>query len=405
MKTRFFYPLFFTQFLGAFNDNLLKNALVIAVTIESAHVFGFPSDQAVALAGGLFILPFFLFSAIAGEISDRYDKSRVLQATKILEIIVMLFSAWALWIKNYDFLMVTLFFMGLQSTFFGPAKFSILPQHLPEKQLMTANAWVEAATFMAILLGTILGGILISIESGNLFVAGTLLFISVIGYLTSLWIPLAPASNPNLILQKNPLISTWQQFRYSLKNRDVFMAMMAGSWFWFVGAFILSLLPIFCLRYLNADEKLMTSYLVVFSVGVGVGSFLSSYLSKRYRAMNVVMIGAGIMTVALLALVFVGPQILASGFLLFLLSLGAGLYIVPLNTFIQEKSDLQVRSQVIAAYNISNSFFMVLSSLFLMALLALKISFSIIFLLLFCLSLAVFWALWAYLFRLQQVHR
>lgn len=405
MKTRFFYPLFFTQFLGAFNDNLLKNALVIAVTIKAVSVFGFPSDQAVALAGGLFILPFFLFSAIAGEISDKYDKSRVLQATKVLEIIVMIFSAWALWIENYDFLMITLFFMGLQSAFFGPAKFSILPQHLPETQLMTANAWVEAGTFLAILLGTILGGLLISIENGNLFVAATLLIISVVGYLTSRWIPLAPASSPHLVIRKNPFTTTWQQFRYSLKDRGVFVAMMAGSWFWFVGAFILSLLPVFCLRYLQSNEKLITIYLVVFSVGIGIGSFLSSYLSKRFSTVNVVLQGALIMTAALLVLVFCGPYLTISGFLLFLLSLGAGIYIVPLNTFIQEKSDVKVRSQVIAAYNISNSFFMVVSSVFLMGLLAFKVSFSIIFLLLFLLSLAVVFLLSRYLFRLQQLHR
>lgn len=405
MKTRFFYPLFFTQFLGAFNDNLLKNAIVIAVTIKTISVFSFPSDQAVALAGGLFILPFFLFSAIAGEISDKYDKSRVLQATKILEIFVMIFSAWALWIEDYDFLMMTLFFMGLQSTFFGPAKFSILPQHLPESQLLAANAWVEAGTFLAILLGTIFGGLLISIENGNAWVAGALLIISIAGFLTSLWIPLAPASNPHLVIRKNPLTSTWQQFRYSLKDRSVFIAMMAGSWFWFVGAFILSLLPVFCLRYLNANEKLITTYLVVFSVGIGVGSFLSSYLSKRTNPTKVVLLGAFVMMMALLVLMFCGTQAVFCGFLLFLLSVGAGLYIVPLNTFIQERSDVKVRSQVIAAYNISNSFFMVGSSLFLMALLAFQVSFSVIFMILFFLSSIVLITLRIWLPRLQQVHR
>lgn len=400
-----FYPLFWTQFLGAFNDNFLKNALVIGITIQSVKVFGLPTEQTVALAGGLFILPFFLFSAIAGEISDKYDKSKVLQATKLLEIGVMLLSAWALIIKNYDFLMITLFLMGLQSAFFGPAKFSILPQHLPATQILLANAWVEAATFLAILLGTILGGIIISLKGGHEMVAVLLVLIAILGYLTSRSIPLAPSSQPHLALNFELISATWKQFQFSRQDKKVFAAMMAGSWFWFVGAFILSLLPSLCTKYFQSNENLITFFLTVFSVGIGGGSFLSSRVSHQKVKLKIVQWGALGMSGSLLALfilclrthetpvslwsLILSPHGALVTITLFCLSVASGLYIVPLNSYIQEASDEKKRSRIIATYNISNSLFMVLSSLFLMALFAMALSYSSFFLILFLLNLVV----------------
>lgn len=389
MSNRQFFPLFWTQFLGAFNDNLLKNALVMVVATRALSVFGVPSDQSVALAGGIFILPFFLFSGIAGELSDKYDKSRVLQATKLLEIVVMLFSAVALWLENFDFLMITLFFMGLQSTFFGPAKFSILPQHLPSEKLMQANAWVEAGTFLAILLGTISGGVLVLLPNGLLIVAGVLVFISLLGFITSLLIPLAPSPHSGYFAMNwNPLSTTWKHFQLSAKDPVVFSAMMAGSWFWFVGAMILSLLPALCLKHLKLSETSITFYLVLFSVGVGLGSFLCSRISKNRVDLRLVFKALIGMTACLLYLAVFNGSLLVAGIGLFCLSVASGLYIVPLNTLIQEQSDVKVRSQVIAAYNISNSFFMVLASILLMLLFSLKISMGGIFFILFLMSVA-----------------
>lgn len=386
---RQFFPLFWTQFLGAFNDNLLKNALVMIVATRAISVFGVPSDQSVALAGGLFILPFFLFSGIAGELSDKYDKSRVLQSTKLLEIAVMLFSAAALWFEDFDFLMITLFFMGLQSTFFGPAKFSILPQHLPSEKLMQANAWVEAGTFLAILLGTISGGVLVLMPNGLLIVAGVLVFISILGFLTSLLIPLAPSPHAgHFAMDWNPFSTTWKHFQLSAKDPVVFSAMMAGSWFWFVGAMILSLLPALCLKHLNLSESSITIYLVLFSVGVGFGSFLCSRISKNKVDLRLVFKALIGMTACLLYLSAFNSSLVVAGIGLFCLSVASGLYIVPLNTLIQEQSDIKVRSQVIAAYNISNSFFMVLASILLMLLFWLKISMGGIFFILFLMSVA-----------------
>jgi MFS family permease len=387
MRDRQFFPLFWTQFLGAFNDNLLKNALVIIVATRSLSIFGVPSDQSVALAGGIFILPFFLFSGIAGELSDNYDKSRVLQGTKLLEIVVMLFSATALWFENFDFLMITLFFMGLQSAFFGPAKFSILPQHLPAEKLMQANAWVEAGTFLAILLGTIAGGLLVLMSNGLLIVASSLVFISILGFLTSLFIPRAPSSHSaRFAMDWNPLTTTWKHFQLSAKEPVVFSAMLAGSWFWFVGATVLSVLPVLCLKHLRLPESSITIYLVLFSVGVGLGSFLCSRLSKNKVDLRIVFRALLAMTVCLLYLAHFNDTLIVAGIGLFCLSVASGLYIVPLNTLIQEQSDVKVRSQVIAAYNISNSFFMVLASLMLMVLFSLKISMGGIFFMMFLLS-------------------
>ena len=389
ISDRQFFPLFWTQFLGAFNDNLLKNALVMIVATRALSVFGVPSDQSVALAGGLFILPFFLFSGIAGELSDKYDKSRVLQSSKLLEIAVMLFSAAALWFEDFDFLMITLFFMGLQSTFFGPAKFSILPQHLPSEKLMQANAWVEAGTFLAILLGTISGGVLVLMPNGLLIVAGVLVLISILGFLTSLFIPLAPSPHAgHFAMDWNPLSTTWKHFQLSAKDPVVFSAMMAGSWFWFVGAMILSLLPALCLKHLNLSESSITIYLVLFSVGVGFGSFLSSRISKNKVDLRLVFKALIGMTACLLYLSAFNSSLVVAGIGLFCLSVTSGLYIVPLNTLIQEQSDIKVRSQVIAAYNISNSFFMVLASILLMLLFWLKISMGGIFFILFLMSFA-----------------
>lgn len=397
MKEHSFYSLFWTQFLGAFNDNLLKNTLVILITIHSAGFWGLSTEVSVALAGGLFILPFFIFSSIAGEISDKYDKSRVLQATKLLEIIIMFFSALALWNLQYQFLLITLFFMGLQSAFFGPAKFSILPQLVKnEGQLLVANAWVEAGTFAAILLGTLLGGVLSPITNGPRWIALLLVFIAIFGFLTSLRLPQAPSLSSGQIIHKNIFLTTWRQFYFSYQEKNIFYAMMAGSWFWFIGACILTLLPSFCIKYLLGNEQTITWSLLLFSVGIGIGSFLSSVVSQKKGFDGSVRLGLIVMTFSLFALSFFTTLPLTTAVVcllyasLLLLSVASGLYIVPLNAYLQESSSRAMRSQVIAAYNISNSFFMVIAALLLMVLFSLKVSFAGLFLILAILSLVVF---------------
>lgn len=398
-----FYPLFWTQFLGAFNDNFLKNALVIIVTIQALSVFGFSPAQTVVVAGGVFIFPFFLFSAIAGQLSDKYDKSKVLQATKILEICIMLFSASALLMENYEFLLVTLFFMGLQSTFFGPAKFSILPQILKEEEMIGGNALIEAGTFLAILLGTILGGVIVALPYGHLAVSLLLVAIALVGYGTSRGILSTPVSEASLKIQWNPLTTTWQMMRLAHKDHNVFWAILAGSWFWFVGASILSILPTLCVDYLKSDSHLITLFLTVFSVGIGVGSFLCEKLSHEKLVMGMIPVGSlGISFFMILLFLctqyYHGEAITWFSFLnsgmgmgilicLFGLSVMSGLYIVPINTLIQERSDAMIRSRVISANNIINAFFMVVASLALLALLKLSFTIPVVFAIVACLNL------------------
>jgi 1-acyl-sn-glycerol-3-phosphate acyltransferase len=398
MRSKKFYPLFWTQFLGAFNDNFLKNALVIAVTVNSIAVFGFPSAQTVAIAGGIFILPFFLFSAISGQISDKFDKSKVLQSAKILEIGIMGFSAYALFAQNYEFLLITLFLMGLQSTFFGPAKFSILPQHLNEDEILAGNALVEAGTFLAILLGTIFGSMFILFSSGVTIVSSILILISIVGYLTSRGIPAAPSSVSSLSINWNPITTTGHMVSLARKNKTVFLAILGASWFWFVGATILSVFPPLCAEYLEADGQLITLFLAVFTIGIGVGSFLCERLSYKRLEIGLVPFGSiGISFFTFLLYwqleMYSANGMSIGGFLaswdgglillsLFGLSLVSGLYIVPLNTLIQERSELAVRSRIISANNIINAFFMVIASVLLLIFFQAKVSVPKIFLIL-----------------------
>ncbi len=418
LKDRSFYPLFWTQFLGAFNDNLLKNAFVIAVTIYSVHVFGLPPAQTVVFAGGIFILPFFIFSAVAGQLSDKYDKSVVLRLTKILEIVIMIFSAFALWMEDYEFLLITLFFMGAQSTFFGPAKFSILPQHVPNDKLIAANALIEMGTFLAILLGTILGGVLISLPKGSIIVAVVLLVVAVIGYLSSRKIPSAQPGNAKLKIHWNPVTTTWRQLRFARQNTAVSGAILGGSWFWFVGSFVLSILPGLCLNHFHGNETLITYFLTLFSVGIGIGSVFCDYLIRRFDIVKIIFcgiigVGASLFGLCFLFLQPVGEDngtllsFLQQGIgvtttlLLILLAFMSGLYIVPLNALVQRKSSVEVRSQVIAAYNINNSLFMVLASILLMGLFYMQLSFFEIFLCLFIMH--TFFALYFFRRRHQLI--
>lgn len=398
LKSKSFYPLFWTQFLGAFNDNFLKNALVILVTVKSIAVFGFPPAQTVAIAGGVFILPFFLFSALAGQLSDKFDKSKVLQAAKLLEILIMAFSCFAFYIENYEFLLITLFLMGLQSTFFGPAKFSILPQHLKDEDLVGANAIIEAGTFLAILIGTIMGGVVIVMENGPFVVSAILMIIAVFGYFMSFKIPLAASTAPALNIRWNPITTTWQIMGFAKKDKAVFLAILGASWFWFAGALLLSIFPPLCKEVLHSDESMITLFLSVFSVGIGIGSLICEKLSYKRVELGLVPFGSFGVSGFCLLLYFqfeflVLDNVTVSEFIkttegvaillsLLGLSIVSGMFIVPLNAVVQERSEPQLRSRIISANNVINALFMVLASVFLLILLQAGVSIPKVFLIL-----------------------
>lgn len=373
---RRFAPYFLTQFLGAFNDNVFKNALLLLLAFHAADRFAFSSDVLINLSAGLFVLPFFLFSAIAGQLADKYEKSLLIRRVKLLEVVIMLAAALALWLDRPGLLIALLFMMGVQSSLFGPAKFGVLPQLTSEDELTGANALVGTGTFLAILLGTATGGLLIGIDdTGRYWVAAVVVLLAVGGLLSSLAIPRTDAVAADMQINWNPFSETWRMLRYALGNRKIFAAIIGVSWFWFLGSIYLAQLPNFTRFYLGGDESVVTLLLSLFSIGVGVGSLLCERLTSHRIDVAIVPIGAAGLTVFGLDLAAVEPRaasvLLGAGDWLSLagawrtvvdvlfLGMMGGIYIVPLITLIQHRSEPAHRARVIAANNVLNALLMV----------------------------------------------
>ncbi|MEZ5692229.1 MAG: MFS transporter [Rickettsiales bacterium] len=374
-----FFPLFVTQFLGAFNDNLLKNALVMLITYKLSSSENGDAQLLVTLAAGIFILPFFLFSAIAGQIADKIDRAKVTRIIKIVEIIIMIAATIGFYVESIWFLMTSLFLMGIQSTFFGPIKFSLLPQHLKEDELLLGNAYIEAGTFLSILFGTILGGILILQPQGIFFISLSLLLVSVFGYIASRYIPVAPPPDPTLKISKNIWKETWRIVKFSRKNDRVFLSIIAISWFWLVGATYLSQFPTYVKDSLHAESEIVTLFLTIFSVGIGIGSVLCNKLLKGeikstyvpFAMLGMTLFGVDLYFASngnntLISENLIGISEFFSTFTnwritfdLLLVSICAGIYIVPLYAIMQHDSEVTHRSRIIAANNIINALFMV----------------------------------------------
>ena len=398
LHSRRFLPLFVTQFLGAFNDNLFKNALVILILYRIAGASGLDGQLLVTLAAGIFILPFFVFSATAGQIADKYDKARVMRIVKATEIAVMSLAALGFaWGQPY-FLMTVLFLMGLQSTFFGPLKYGILPQHLGEDELVGGNALIEAATFLAILLGTLAGGLLILEDGGADVVSVTVIAVALAGWAVSLLIPRAPAAAPDLRVSWNVFTETAAILRHAAQRRDVFLSILGISWFWLVGATFLSQFPAFAKDLLGGNEQVVTLFLTVFSVGIGVGSMLCDRLLKGEISARSVPFGALGMAAFSIDLYLAsgfaagtGELIGARVFLespanwrvladLFMVAVSGGLYIVPLYAIMQSRAEPDHRARTIAANNVFNALFMVLGAAAVAGLLAAGVAVTGVFL-------------------------
>lgn len=388
LTERRFAPFFWTQFLGAFNDNVYKNAVMILLVFEAA-AFGlkggfFNSDVVTQLGGALFILPFLLFSATSGQLADKYDKIRIIRLVKVLEIGIMLLGTLGFWLKSLPILLGTIFLLGLHSTLFGPVKYAILPQQLRKDELMGGNGLVEMGTFIAILLGEILGGFLIGIKpNGWMLVSATAIAIAITGYLVSRQIPSAPAPAPDLKVNWNPITETFANLRLAAKNKRVLVALIAASWFWFYGTVLLTQLLKLPLDVLHGDEHVVTLLLAIFSVGVGVGSAMCEKLSGHKVEIGLVPLGAIGLTLfglefyfALSSYHFVGTELLrVKGFLqqlgsyrilidLFLIGFSGGLFIVPLYALMQSETEETYRSRIIANNNILNALFMVASAIY-----------------------------------------
>jgi 1-acyl-sn-glycerol-3-phosphate acyltransferase len=392
LRERRFLPFFCTQFLGAFNDNVYKNALVIMLAFHAASLTTISSGTLVNLCAGVFILPFFLFSATAGQLADKFEKATVIRFVKLFEIAIMVIGATGFLQSDLTLLIAALFLMGLHSTIFGPVKYSILPQHLKDDEIVGGNGMVEMGTFLAILVGTILGGLLVAQDQFAVLVSATVIGVACLGYLTSRAIPVVPAAAPDLKINWNPVTETWANLKFTKQNRTVFLSVLGISWFWFYGATLLAQFPNYCKDVLGGNEHVATLMLTMFSVGVGSGSLLCERLSGHKVEIGLVPFGSIGLTAFALDLFFASPtaatgQIVgATEFLarsgswrilfdLVMIGVFGGFYIVPLYALIQTRSERSHQSRIIAGNNILNALFMVASAA--MAVILLNAGFSI----------------------------
>ena len=383
LKTRRFLPLFITQFLGAFNDNVFKNALVILITYVVAEKAGLSPQIMVTAAAGIFILPFFLFSATAGQLADKYEKAFLIRIIKLVEILLMIGAAAGFYMGSVWFLMTILFLMGTQSTFFGPIKYGILPEKIEEDELIGGNGLIEAGTFISILIGTLVGGLLILTENGILLISGMVILISILGWVSSFYIPKGQPASPNLKVDYNFLRETWVIVSHAKQNREIFLSILGISWFWLVGATFLAQFPTYAKDIIGGNEELVTLFLSVFTIGVGIGSLLCNQLLKGEVEATFVPLAIIGVTVFTVDLYFASQYMFTNGggeligaavFLshlsswrilgdLFMISISSGIYIVPLYAILQVRSEPNYRSRIIASNNIMNALFMVISAI------------------------------------------
>ncbi len=395
---RRFAPFFWTQFAGAANDNLFKFAFTVMVTYQLS-VSWLPPSMAGLVIGALFTLPYLLFSATSGQLTDKWDKTRMFRLVKNLEIGIMLLAAWGFMAANVPVLLGCVFLMGLHSTLFGPVKFAYLPQVLNERELTGGNGMVEMGTFVAILLGQVAGGLLVAVpEVGHTEVAIACVALAIVGRVCAQFIPHAPATDPNLVINWNPFTETWRNLQMARQQPAVFRSLLGISWMWFFGAVFLAQFPSFAKEVLHGDEHVASLLLVVFSVGIGIGSLLCEVFSRRHVEIGLVPLGAIGMSVFAIDLYFsvrglpaaelmgVSTFIAQPGhwrvmFDLGMMALSAGIYSVPMYALIQLRSQPTHRARIIAANNILNALFMIVSSILAGALLAAGASIPQIFLL------------------------
>ena len=386
---RKFLPLFLTQFQEALTDNLIKCALIIMATFEIYASQPSMAGEVVGLSGALLMLPFFLFSATAGQVADKFDKAIVTRYIKGFEVFSMLLASYGFYTKNVYFLLWTVFLLGLHSTFFGPIKYSMLPQHLEKKELLAGNAFIEGGTFIAILIGSIMGNelpVLVhsgSISAGAFYVSLLGLFLAVVGTAISFFIPPAPSVAPNIKIECNIFKSTWHIIKFSKRKKKVYSAIIGMSWFWLIGMTFMTLLPSMVKETLYSTPAVYTFFLVVFSLGIAAGTMICEKVQGETidtRYVPIGSLGMAVFSLLLCILTFVfsfkapiHPYSLIE-FLsmplgwfiiidIILFSIFAGFYAVPLNTVIQYWTEKDHMSRVIASLNIVSAFFMVIGAL------------------------------------------
>lgn len=393
-----FLPLFLTHFFGAFNDNAFKLAMLTLISYFLTQSQAY-SEHYQALAGALFIIPFFIFSATAGQLADKFDKAVISRWVKILELFLMAIGGISLYFGNIILMMATLTGMGIHSTFFGPIKYAILPDHLPENQLMGATALIEGSTFFAILLGTTLGTLSIGgAQSGTVYAIGLTLIAAVFGLAASWFIPSAPPTAKNLTIDWRLFRATNRMIKDVFSNKEVIVAIIAISWFWMVGTIILTKLPDYANYVLRAETTVFAAFLALFSIGIALGSLcinqlLSGKVTLHYVPHTMLLLSifacdlywatplyTSDLPLQTFSQFFTKPTHLRVTLDLFFLALSGGMFIVPLYTTLQVKSEGMFRARTIAANNIINAIFMVGGTLLVMLLLYLSLTIPQVFL-------------------------
>lgn len=405
LKSKRFLPLFITQFFGAFNDNAFKNAFLIWFTYDVAAGNGEDAQSMVALAAGLFILPFFLFSATAGQLVDKYEKAWLTRHIKLVEIVLMFSVALCFYLQSVNGLLFVLFCMGVQSAFFGPIKYSLLPEHLKEDELIRGNGLIEGGTFLSILLGTIFGGLIIRTEYGTEIISAFAIIFAIIGWLSSCKIPPAKVGDSHIKIGWNIASETWKIMGFARKEPTVWLSIIGISWFWYIGATFLTQFPVYTKDIIGGNEHIVTLFLTMFSVGIGIGSVGCGKLLRGKINGRLAPTGCISMTLSIFffviashfyqiehatylanatmgegALIGLG-QYFAVGisswlimFSLLTLSISSGIYVVPLYAIMQHRSDAKFLARIIAANNVMNALFMVLASIIALVLFALHLN-------------------------------
>lgn len=383
-KRRYFSSMFFTQFFGAFNDNVFKQALILLLTYSVAAKLSMSVSLLNNLAALLFILPYFLFSALAGQIADKYEKAQLTVIIKMLEIFIMSIAAVGFIFQIYWLLFVALFLMGTQSSFFGPIKYAYLPAAIPNQELVAANGLIQTSTSLAILIGMIGAGVLISLDFAEIWLSVVTILVAIVGYLSSRYIPVTPVYTPNLCIDWNIFRVSWKITKYLYHLPLLFFIVLGNSWFWFYGATFLTQTPEVSKTLLYSDESVVIFLLTLFSVGVAIGSLLCKTLTKNqvsFKLLPFGIIGLSLCTIALyftlnqldlpipqfnynIYQLLEFNQVFWVFCLLFGLGFSGGIYIVPLYTSMQAYAPVSHRSRIVGANNIFNALFMVISAIF-----------------------------------------
>lgn len=383
LKSKRFLPLFVTQFCSAFNDNAFKNAILIWFAYDVAASTGFNAPKMIALAAGLFILPFVLLSPIAGQIADKYEQSRLTRMLKVFELLLMCAAPIFFHLQSVLGLLLILFLLGLQATLFGPIKYSLLPEHLKEDELIGGNGLIEGGTFLSILLGTLFGGLIIRTDSGVLVLSSFLIAMAFVGLMSSWYIPKSTISDRNLSISWNILAETRRLISYSWKEPTVGLSILGISWFWLVGITLLTQFPVYVKDVIVGNESIVTLLLAIFSIGIGTGSLLCNKLLKSKIDGRLVPWGAIGISIFMIDFWLASRSYVPSNaseligiadFLrgpfcnirilidLFLLAVCSGFYTVPLYAIMQHRSNKQYLARIIATNNLFNALFMIAAS-------------------------------------------